>query len=657
MNCIFLHHVSPSTEKSPGVAQKSSVPRKGRASVAQTAMESRDDTPRDDRPRKKRRIDNNETDEANDFVGFQSQSSVSKPSGSPSHHFLTRERLQASRAERSLLSGNPSTDGKFALPGKETIKQASDSTRQVSGRDKSTAILKRKRKDPQQNDLSPVRSMSKNSSEAVTQPQRYSVPQVSQEDIKESLNPRMVPNPPASHSIRIKLLALLHQYITKLNDQIKLSDNPSEASLVLSPQQLTTEALNIESSIAIESPFVYENIMKKRIMKYKRMNLRDWTIERTANRSQTTTVPPAEPVSAPGKIETGLSSTDELAFLPRLYADQAMLSKFEYVTSAPTQQEVDAAVEGVEAAQHWEVCDRCSTRFQIFEGRRQKDGFSTTGGRCFWHDRKYTYRSYDNEEEVHSCCYKPQGTMGCQNIGCHVFKVTDPKRLAASMPFLETPENPAPLCKEAVAFDCEMGYTSLGMELIRLTAISWPTGAPLIDVLVRPLGHILDLNSKFSGVSHQQHGRGTMNVVQGLANHEPKTIDGEKILKMMNTPMEARALLFKYISPTTPLIGHALENDLKVMRIIHPCIVDTVDVYPHSRKLPHRNSLKWLAVEVLGRYIQRSSDGHDADEDARTAGDLVKAKIRNVVNIWRGNGYKFGDPLRASDWNLKTPLR
>ena len=619
-------------------------------------MKSRDDSPQDDRPRKKRRIDDDETNKAKHFVGFQSQSPGSKPSGSLSQHFLTRETPQASRVERSPLSDNLCTDGKLALTGKDTLKQATDTTRQISGREKSKAVLKRKREDPQQNDLSPMRRILKNSSEAVTQLHKSSVPQASQEDIQESLNPRMIPNPPASHSTRIKLLELLHQYITKLNDQIRLSNNPSTASLILSPQQLTTEALNIESSIAVENPFVYENIMKKRIMRYKRMSLDNWTEERNAQSSRTRAAPTPKPVSAP-TVDTGLSSTDELAFLPRLYADQAMLSKFGYVTSAPTRKEVDAAVEGVEAAQHWEVCDRCSTRFQIFERRRQEDGFSTAGGRCWWHDRKYTYLSCD-DMVLHSCCQGLEATTGCQDRGCHVFKVTDPKRLAASMPFLETPENPARLCKEAVAFDCEMGYSSLGMELIRLTASSWPTGAPLIDVLVKPLGHLLDLNSKFSGVSHQQYARGTMHIVQGLANHEPEIIEGVKTLKMMNSPIEARALLFKYISPTTPLIGHALENDLKVMRIIHPCIVDTVDVYPHRHRLPYRNSLKWLAREVLGRSIQCSSDGHDADEDARTAGDLVKAKIKNVVNEWKAKREEFGDGiLPPTDGNLKTPLR
>ncbi len=46
-----------------------------------------------------------------------------------------------------------------------------------------------------------------------------------------------------------------------------------------------------------------------------------------------------------------------------------------------------------------------------------------------------------------------------------------------------------------------MCYTVRGMELVRLTATSWPDGKELLDVLVHPVGEILDLNSRYSGVS------------------------------------------------------------------------------------------------------------------------------------------------------------
>ena len=618
-------------------------------------MSSRDDSPQDNRPRKRRRLDIDETNEAKCFVGFQSQSPNSNLSGSPSHSSLSRETIQASRVEYSQISDSLSADGKFALTGKETIQKISDDHRQTSEYEKSEIILKRGSKDPQKNDLRPVRNMLKNSSELVTQPHKSSVSQPSKEGITESLNPRMIPNPPAAHAIRIKLLALLHQNITKLNNQTKLSNNPSKDSLILSSQQLTTEALNIEVSVAEKNPSIYQNIMKQRITKYKNMTQEEWITERAAENSTTRAVPTAEPKPAL-RIRTGLSLKDELAFLPQMYADQAMLSAFGYITSAPTQQEIDAAVQGVEAAHNWEVCEHCGTRFQVFPGRRPEDGVLTTGGRCRYHSGPFT--GLVRGEEGFSCCSLTERANGCVDESTHVFKVSDPKRLAAIMPFLETPENPARLCEEAVAFDCEMGYTTLGLELIRLTAISWPTGAPLIDVLVRPLGEVLDLNTRFSGVSQPQYAKALKATLLRSADYGPNTSGDEKELRMMDSPAEARALLFKYISPTTALIGHALENDLKAIRIVHPCIVDTVDLYPHRRGLPYRNRLRMLTEEVLKRNIQCSSDGHDSHEDARAAGDLVKAKIRDVVMCWKSNGDKFGDgnfpPIVG---NLRTPWK
>ena len=218
----------------------------------------------------------------------------------------------------------------------------------------------------------------------------------------------------------------------------------------------------------------------------------------------------------------------------------------------------------------------------------------------------------------------------------HVFKVTDAKRLAAIMPFVQTPENPARLSGEAVAFDCEIGYTTFGLELIRLTAIAWPTGNHLVDVLVRPLGEVLDFNSRFSGVWPEDYAEALEASRLKSAGQKPKPSGAAKVpLDIVESPAEARALLFKYISPTTPLIGHALENDLKAMRIIHPCIVDTVALFPHGQGLPKRNSLKMLSSMILDRDIQSDFRGHDSHQDARAAGDLVRMKIKEMVRKCR----------------------
>lgn len=46
----------------------------------------------------------------------------------------------------------------------------------------------------------------------------------------------------------------------------------------------------------------------------------------------------------------------------------------------------------------------------------------------------------------------------------------------------------------------------------------------------------------------------------------------------------------------TILIGHALDNDLKTLRIIHHRCVDTVVLYPHSLGAPYRRALRDLYV-------------------------------------------------------------
>lgn len=630
LNCIFQHQVLPSAKKNLGTPQRSSVPMEKGANLAHSHMEAEpqdDDPPLENRPRKKRRIDADNTDEGKCFVGSPRTTSTLNSSDSSFHNFSAGEMVQASRID---------------FGSKDISRKSLDGQPQKPKIDYLETTLKRKSlgNDLQKDHATPARKVLKKASGTTTELRKTSGVQSSQDDVRESLNPRMIPNPPASHAIRIKLLALLHEHITRLNDQTKLSSDPSKASIVMSSQQVMTEAMNIEASIAEGNPFVYQNVMKQRIIKYKNMTQEAWEKERLTQNHKSEVISTVNPDTASG-IETGLSLKDELAILPRIHANQELLSAFGYVTSAPTQQEIDAAAQGVEAANCWEVCERCTTRFQVFPGRRAEDGVSTTGGPCRYHSGRLG--SVRGDKYGFSCCSEGVGTKGCRSADTHVFKVSDPKRLAAIMPFMETPENPARLSEEAVAFDCEMGYTTLGLELIRLTAISWPTGAELVDVLVRPLGEVLELNSAFSGVWPEIYTKALENGCLRSADYKHNESGGAHMLRMVESPAEARALLFKYISPTTSLIGHALENDLKAVRIVHPGIVDTVDLFPHSHGLPKRNSLKSLSKKILNRVIQSDSKGHDPHEDARMAGDLVKVMIRDVVKKWKAKGYKFGD--------------
>lgn len=244
---------------------------------------------------------------------------------------------------------------------------------------------------------------------------------------------------------------------------------------------------------------------------YKRMTVQGWKDERRAERQEAEPdVPEAAPIEPPTLIECGLTAEEELAFLPRLYTSFDGLEKHGYVTLVPTEAEVEKARQGVEAAKGWEVCDRCKARFQVFPGRREEDGALTSGGKCIHHWGKpyWPERSAGDprakRERKYRCCEELIGdSPGCTQSDTHVFKITEVKRLATILNFAETPENDQALGKP-ICIDGEMGYTVHGLELIRLTATAWPGGDELLDILVRPIGEVLDLNSRWSGVWPQQ---------------------------------------------------------------------------------------------------------------------------------------------------------
>lgn len=188
-----------------------------------------------------------------------------------------------------------------------------------------------------------------------------------------------------------------------------------------------------------------------------------------------------------------------------------------------------------------------------------------------------------------------------------------------------------------------MGYTVHGLELLRLTATSWPTGSSLLDILVRPYGEVLDLNSRYSGIYPQDITTAIPYNFPG--SHAVALAKGK--LRIVDSPAIARSLLFSLITPSTPIIGHGLENDLNATRFIHPTIIDTALLFPHTEGLPYRNGLKMLMQTLLNRNIQQITftdglaDGHDSKEDANAAGDLVRYRVGKEWEGMQRKGWKL----------------
>ena len=493
----------------------------------------------------------------------------------------------------------------------------------------------------------------------------------------EALNPRHLKSSPATHEFRFKVLKMLHEQFVRLNTELK-KNSDGNGDLVLSDQELIWRALDEEEKTALDKPAIYSNVIKNRIMVLKRLNLSKWREERLAEmkaiaaaRSAATADATAQSIlGAPKIIDTGLTPSQEVQFLGRLLTPIDDLSRFNYVPSVPTEDDIREARLAEESSQGWEVCDRCATRFQVFPGRNEH-GLLASGGQCVFHPGKQYFpeRQLGDKSRIQKrwrCCKEAIGdSAGCTKTPHHVFKISHAKRLAAVLPFIETPPNPLAPTDRAVCFDCEMGYTVKGLELIRLTATSWPDGAELLDVLVYPIGEILDLNSRYSGIfpedfanavpfstndaesekkpSHPEHAK-----LQGSSSGG----DGGKFKKPMRivpSISAARDLLFSLISPETPLLGHGLENDLNAIRIVHPAVVDTVLLYPHKRGLPLRHGLKALMETLLNRAIQveptdgSQALGHDSAEDARAAGELVRLKVQKEWSRLKGLGWGLVD--------------
>ncbi|OJJ51703.1 hypothetical protein ASPZODRAFT_57339 [Penicilliopsis zonata CBS 506.65] len=485
---------------------------------------------------------------------------------------------------------------------------------------------------------------------------------------KESLNPRLLTKAPASHTVRFSILSKLHTAISTLNDKLARKKESVEKHLILAPNELITMALDEEEKVAKADPNIYSNVIKLRIVKLTKMTLEDWAKEvkdylNTRYYNGQLDQKQQQQVAAEPKVfSTGLTVTEEIAISAKLVTPLKGLEQHGYVTKPPTHEEIEQAKRGVTESKGWEKCDRCGGRFQVFPGRRE-DGTLTSGGECTYHParpiyppKKQTDHITGSREPFYPCCNETVGvSAGCTKAKTHVFKVSEHKRLASILQFEETPTNPDDSPKQPVCFDCEMGYTTLGLELIRLTAVTWPEGKELLDVLVRPMGEVLDLNSRFSGVFPEHFANGVpyddsnppAPVSPPSNGEEDSGKEEEMPLRIVDSPAAARKLLFQCLQPETPLIGHAIDNDLNVCRIIHPTIIDTVLLYPHPRGLPIRMSLKALCRKHLEREIQtRGARGHDSKEDAVATGDLVRAKASERWKILKNKGWRIhGDKL------------
>lgn len=160
------------------------------------------------------------------------------------------------------------------------------------------------------------------------------------------------------------------------------------------------------------------------------------------------------------------------------------------------------------------------------------------------------------------------------------------------------------------AVDCEMCETEDGKELARVCVIEYESGIVVYDTLVKPPKPVTDYLTRWSGITDALLATATITLSDVQAH----------LLSILAPPG----------GPTSILVGHSLESDLKALRLCHPLCIDTALVYHHPRGRPLKPGLAWLTKKWCHREIQtRGEGGHDPEEDARACVDLLRLKIQN----------------------------
>lgn len=243
--------------------------------------------------------------------------------------------------------------------------------------------------------------------------------------------------------------------------------------------------------------------------------------------------------------------------------------------------------EEADAVEH--LCVRCDKKFRV-----TREGEYLREEPCVYHWGRL------NVDSRHSCCNAPIGYKGCSTTRFHVWNGTKPGMNGPLEGYVRA-KSPR---GGVYAIDTEMCYTAAGLELASVAVIA-ADGRVVYRSLVKPSSIVVDHNTRFSGIRPRDLARAT------------------------KTLRDVQNDILGFVGSDTILIGHALENDLRALKLLHHAVVDTCAMYPHSRGFPLRRSLRALCEELLGRSVQQSSSGHSALEDARAAMDLVLLKVSN----------------------------
>ncbi|KAK6582944.1 hypothetical protein PZA11_004020 [Diplocarpon coronariae] len=235
---------------------------------------------------------------------------------------------------------------------------------------------------------------------------------------------------------------------------------------------------------------------------------------------------------------------------------------------------------------------------------------------CIFHSSK---RNKYNIKKPYRCCATTESREGCLLASKHDFQL--PSRFAKYGDFRESPLSGGLPKARAVVLDCEMAGVvgNATGDPILLCAIDYVTGAEILNRYIVPTQRITQMRSDLHGVTRA-------------------TLDEAESRGIALSGWEgARAELWNHIDEDTILIGHALENDLNALRMIHRRIVDSGILVRSAIGSGVQFSLQALCSQLPRVEIRKNRGGvHDCLEDVLATREVVLFCTRRTdeFNAW-----------------------
>ncbi|KAH6847523.1 hypothetical protein B0I37DRAFT_146683 [Chaetomium sp. MPI-CAGE-AT-0009] len=268
--------------------------------------------------------------------------------------------------------------------------------------------------------------------------------------------------------------------------------------------------------------------------------------------------------------------------------------------------------------------------------RRGTDVAKPKPPRCNFHPGKVVYKTW-------TCCRKHVSGDPCTGKEDHDLPDDEVGANERRWQFHHTASDIRTSRRFAVAIDCEMGTAFDGdSELIRLTLVDYFTGQALIDSLVYPDVPMKHFNTRWSGITRADMER---------SRRERKCIFGRDA---------ARMAIFRYVGPSTIVIGHGAQSDLLSLRWIHLRVVDSflvesarrkkAELEAEQEKKKKEDEAKESAELMHGDEANEGAEVKEAGEEKRGADDGQGDKPKGGEpgnSKWRRKNNPDGMSLKA----------